>query len=255
MAENTELVSQEDHGRARVVVLQRPPANALEPGFLREIAGALRAARDDGRAVVLTARGPIFCAGLDLVALLERDRDGMQELLDGLYECLVGLFTHPAPVVAAINGHAIAGGALLTTACDRRYMAQGDGKWGLPESQLGLGVPAWCVELLRYAYDRHSVERLLYGGNSYPAFKALDMRVIDDLVEPDKLLERAQELVADWSRSPHAFADVKSRLHAPTVAAMALAREEEGAWLDQWFSPAAQERLVATRDRLAKGER
>lgn len=254
MAETGALTWQEDHGVARVVGLQRPPANALEPAFLREIGAALQAARDDGRAVVLTARGPIFCAGLDLGVLLELGRDGMQELLDELYGCLLALYTHPAPVVAAINGHAIAGGALLTAACDRRYMAQGEGRWGLPESQLGLPVPAWCIELLRYAFPRPLVERLVYGGSSYPAFKALDMRVIDDLVEADQLLDRALGLVGDWSRSPHAFADVKARLHAPTADAMARAREDEGAWLDQWFSPAAQERLVATRDRLSRGE-
>lgn len=231
--------------------LARGRGNALEPEFLRAIISALRdAAAEAPRGVVLGARGKVFCAGFDLFALDELDRDGMEELLGLLYEVCRQLFAFPRPVIATLNGHAIAGGLLLALSCDARLMAQGDGRLGLSESALGLSMPPHSIELLRYSLPRRVLEKLCYGGQIYPAYKALDMQIVDELIEPERLAARAVEWVHEWTPSAGTFAANKARLKAHALAAMETARAHDGEWLDLWFSDSTQELLAGARASL-----
>ena len=160
------------------------------------------------------------------------------------------VFSFPRPVVAAINGHAVAGGALLSLACDQRLMVMGDGKWGLTEAQMGLVVPASLVEMARYSLTRPVLEKLLYGGQAYPAFKVREMGVLDDLVEADELLSRAEASIEAWTPVPAAFADIKARLKGPALDAMEAAADRDQEFVDRWFSPAVRQRVQAAMARL-----
>jgi enoyl-CoA hydratase len=236
----------------RRICLNRGKVNALDAAFMAEIRSAIEAAeRDAARGIILAAEGSTFSAGLDLVALLELERAGMAQTLRELYELSLALFLFPRPVVAAINGHAIAGGAYLTLCCDRRIMAQGNGRWGLNETALGLAMPAHTLPVVSYALGDSLAEKIVYGGTLYPAFKVLDMGILEGLVEVKSMQEEAAELIDEWAHSPHAFADIKSRLKAPAAEAMRQARPADEAWLDLWFSDAAQAKLIATRDELS----
>ena len=241
---------------ATVLTLARNKANALDASFLRAIADAVEAERPTPpRGLVLTAEGSIFSAGLDLPALLDLDRAAYVELLEALHDACLALFTFPRPTVAAINGHAIAGGALLALACDQRLMAQGNGKFGLNEASLGLSIPGFCIEMVRYALERPILEKLLYGGLLYPSFKAHDMRVVDEMVEADNLLESAVEAIVEATPSVDAFADIKQRLHAPAVEAMAAAREDDAAWVDLWLDAEVRARLESAVKALSGGSK
>lgn len=242
------MIRSESRNGVRILTLARGKGNALDVPFLRRIVEEIE--REAGSGLVLTGEGSIFCAGLDLVELLELDRSGMQELLDALYRVHVALFAYPRPVVGALNGHAIAGGALLSLCCDLRIMAQGDAKWGLNESALGLSIPAFGLEVARYSLPRPILEKVVYGGAVYPAFKALDMGALDRLVEIETLIDAAAEQAEVWCRQGEAFTALKRDLHAPTLAAMAAARAQDEPWLDLWFSPPAQSLLQSARERL-----
>jgi len=236
-----------------VIELARGKGNALDTGFLEEIRGTFAGLRGDlPRGVVLTAEGKIFCAGLDLVSLAETDRDGLVVLLAALNATLREIFSFPRPVVAAINGHALAGGALLSLACDQRLMAMGDAKWGLTEAQMGLVVPASMIELARYSLSRPVLEKLLYAGQAYPAFKVREMGVLDDLVEQDDLLTRAEAVIETWTPVPAAFGDIKARLKAPTLAAMEAVADQDREFVDRWFSPEVRQRIQAVVASLTK---
>lgn len=236
---------------ATVVELARGKGNALDIEFLRAIRGTFEELRGDPpRGVILTARGSIFCAGLDLVAFADADEATLGTLVEELGATLREIFTFPRPVVAALNGHAVAGGALLSLACDVRMMVMGSGKWGLTESQLGLVVPASMIELARYSVRRPVLEKLLYAGQAYPAFKAREMGVLDDIVEVEDLLSHADEVVAEWTPVPEAFGEIKGRLRAPTLAAMDEARALDRGFAAQWRDPAVRARLQAAVSRL-----
>jgi enoyl-CoA hydratase/carnithine racemase len=124
-------------------------------------------------------------------------------------------------------------------------MAMGEGNWGLTEAAMGLVVPASMIEMARYSVRRPVLEKLLYAGQAYPAFKAREMGVIDELLEGDELLARAEEVIEEWTPVPAAFGEIKTRLKAPTVAAMDLAGPEDSRFVERWFSPDVQERVGA----------
>ncbi len=240
------MISCETRDGVSILRMERGHGNALSLQFLAAIQEQLDAAqRDLPRGLVLTGTDSIFCAGLDLEQMMKLDRVAIRRLLHQLYGVCRQLFAFPRPVIAAINGHAIAGGALLALACDLRLMAQGEGKFGLNESALGLAVPPSLVEMGRYTLDRPLLEKLMYGGMVYPAFKAFDMGILDVLVESKQLIDHSILSVERWTSSLTAFAEIKSRLKAPTLDAMTAAHLEDEAWIRLWFRPQTQKRLSA----------
>lgn len=245
----------EDHDEARVLVLAHGKANALDEEFLGEIADAVRSVEQDPpRGLVLTAEGSIFCAGLDLPSLIDADEARIRLLAERLEEACLALFAFPRPVIAALNGHTIAGGALLSLACDQRWMVEGSAKWGLTEASLGLGLPSFGIELARYALARKVAEKVIYSGGLYPNFKVRDMGILDGVVEPDALVPAAIEAIEAWTPSPNAFAEIKRRLHAPTLAAIEAAGDEREAFVRGWFDEEAQRRMRAAVEQL-RGDR
>jgi len=242
------VIQLEPHADCLVLRLTKGRGNGLEPELLGALTRALEEAhRADPRGLILTGEGTMFCAGLDLVALADRDRDAMQEVLDGLYNVLFGLFTAPRPVVAAMPGHAIAGGALLALACDRRYLAAGRARFGLTEIALGVPMPASTLPILDYALARPALETLVYGGALHDPDAALALGAVDAVVEGEDLLATAA-----WTAHRGVFADVKRRLHQPHVEAMQAARADDDVWLDAWFSDLAQSRIAAMREKLTR---
>lgn len=240
------MIERTQRGDVTLLTLENGKANALTTAVLDELSEVLaREAAAPTRGLILTGAGPMFCAGLDLLALEGATRETIVELGRALRDAVTALFAFPRPTVAAINGHAIAGGALLALACDQRVMAEGKGKIGLTEAQLGLAVPASILEMLRYPLPRPVLERVLYTGAVYPTFKAQDMRLVDDLVEPEDLLDHCTKAIEDWTPNVHAFADVKGRLHAPVLARMEEARDADAHFVDRWFSDDAQAAVKA----------
>lgn len=240
------MIQARDEEGVRVLVLDRGGANALDAAYLHAIAAAFEQADADGaRGVVLTAQGKIFCGGLDLLALAAADREDIVELIDALALAVRAVFTCARPTVAALNGHAVAGGALLALACDLRLMTEGPASIGLTEVKLGLSLPASSLEMLRYPLGRSALETLVYGGQLHAGIEARALGVVDELVALDDLVVRAIERVLVWTPSPAAFADIKARLHAPVLAAMDEARTTEAGFVDDWFAEPARSRIAA----------
>src|SRR5437879_5137950 len=130
--------------------LNAPPVNALDREVLLEITATLRAIEaTDARAVVLTGSGSAFSAGADLFRVLNEGDEYLRTSLAALTEAFGTLFQFPLPVVAAVNGHAIAGGAVLVCASDHRISAAGNHKIGFAELRVGVPFPAWALESAR----------------------------------------------------------------------------------------------------------
>src|SRR5216683_6145023 len=125
------------------------------------------AAVSSARAVVLTGTGAIFSAGVDLVRLLEGGAPYIREFLPALSTMLATVFAHPKPVVAAINGHAIAGGCVLACAADRRLMAREGGRIGVTELLVGVPFPPAAMEIMRCATAPQYFEEAIFSGATY----------------------------------------------------------------------------------------
>lgn len=235
----------------REIQLARPPVNALNLGLLR----ALRAAIDDSvregaRGIVLSGSQGLFSAGVDVPALLARDRAGVLEYWRDLFSLCGTLARAPIPLVAAITGHSPAGGAVLALFCDYRVMAEGPYRIGLNEVQVGLIVPEAIQLALRRVVGTYRAERLLVSGAMIDAAQALACGFVDELAGVDQVTTRALHWLGELLALPaHAMLATRTLARADLAAAYAdlyaLPLED---FTDAFFHPQTQavlQQLVA----------
>jgi enoyl-CoA hydratase len=243
----------DDDGIA-LFTLDAGKANAIGPAFLDALAGLTDDVRArPPRALVVTGVGRAFSAGLALPDLIDLDRSALDRFITRFDDAMAALFQLPFPVVAAVNGHAIAGGCVLAFTCDERVMRADAGTIGLNETQLGIGLPAIVLEMARAVLPASSWTTVLLRGELVDAARAHALGVVDEVIPAGDdvvaaALRRARAMAA--AAGP-AFAQVKRALRAPvTERAAARDRAEVAAWLDTWFSDDGQARLRATVARL-----
>src|SRR5579864_2549295 len=149
-------------------------ANALDTELCQALCGALDdAAADGAAAVVLTGTGPMFSAGVDLKRVTAGREGYVAAFLPELRRAFTRLAAFELPVVAAINGHAIAGGFILVAAADWAVMAKGPGRAGVTELLVGVPFPAVALELLRLRAGDAQARPLALSGATFCAREAL----------------------------------------------------------------------------------
>ncbi|HET9597890.1 MAG TPA: enoyl-CoA hydratase/isomerase family protein [Anaeromyxobacteraceae bacterium] len=237
-----------------VVRMRHGKVNAIGPAFLAELGRALDACAA-ARALVLTADGPTFSAGLDLPLLVDLDREAMRGFMRAFSDGMLRLFELPAPVIAAVNGHAIAGGCVLALQADVRLAADGPGLMGLNETQLGLGLPAVVLHPLLLAIPPASFAPVALEGTLVPPRRALELGLVHEVVPPAELLPRALERAARLAALPPAGVRRVKELARRGVSHRI---REDGAaeldrWVDDWFAPETRERVRGAVARLGKG--
>lgn len=235
------MIEIKSHDGIAVMTLTYGKANALDIEFCEAIAARFKEQRtSDAKAVVITGQGKMFSAGVDLIRLSEGGADYIRQFLPALHKLYDAVFFHPKPVVAAVNGHAIAGGAVLACCADRRIMARDVGRIGVTELQVGVPFPPLAFEIVRFAVPPRYLSEFTLGAATYASDAALDRGLIDEVVEPDALLEDAIAVAQELALlSPLAFAQTKKQIRE--IAAERLARN--GAATDKavtaiWTAPA-----------------
>ncbi|ALJ21690.1 enoyl-CoA hydratase/isomerase family protein [Microbacterium sp. No. 7] len=205
--------------------------NALDTELLNALGDAFRSFAD-ARAVVLTGEGRTFSAGVDLRRLIDGGRSYAEEFFAALDDAFTAAFTCPVPVVAAINGHAIAGGCVLAAAADVRVMSAGT--IGLPELKVGVPFPAVTVEIMRHLLGER-LAPVVYSAEGYAPDAALAQGLVDEVSTPDELsrlaFERAAELAAGV---PSTFAVVKASLRAPALERIRSVEGEPARMAELW---------------------
>ncbi len=226
-------------GGIAIVTMAHGKANALDIEFCDALAmkfGELRVAK----AIVLTGQGKMFSAGVDLKRLSEGGPDYIAKFLPSLHRLYDAVFFHPKPVVAAINGHAIAGGAVLASCADRRVMARDGGRIGVTELQVGVPFPALAFEIVRFAVPPRYVPEFTLGAATYTTDVALQKGWVDEMVEPGELMTHALALAQSFAAlSPPAFAQTKKQIRQPVVERLAQSGEAtDKAVTGIWMAPA-----------------
>jgi enoyl-CoA hydratase len=206
------------------------------------------------KAVVVTGRGSIFSAGVDLVRVVKEGAPYVSRFLPFLSDAFEQMFAFGKPLVAAVNGHAIAGGCILACTADRRLMARGGGRIGLPELLVGVAFPPVPLEIARFAINPRLATDLLFNGATLAADPAVEAGFVDTAVEADSLLGdaiAAAEALA--SRPAAAFAITKQQLRAPALERMKEGRRQLDARIDAiWRSPATLEAIRGYIERTFK---
>jgi enoyl-CoA hydratase/carnithine racemase len=241
-------------GRVAVVTLDRPPANALNRDFFDELLALLeRLASPEVRAVVVTGTGRFFSAGLDLFEVFAYPPAAFDQFTARFDTGFARLFAFPKPVVAAVNGHAIAGGAVLAAAADVRLAAEGEGRIGMTEILLGVPFPVSVLEIVRFACAGPHLVELLYHGRTYPPREALARRLVDEVVPSAELLSRALAAAEELAtRPPTAFAATKAALRGDALRKLeAAAATGDPAW-DIWRTAETRAAVDAYRERTLR---
>ena len=235
-----------------VMTLQHGRANALDIEFCDAIAAQFITLRkSDAKAVVITGQGKMFSAGVDLIRLSEGGADYIRKFLPALHRLYDAVFFHPKPVVAAVNGHAIAGGCVLACCADRRIMTRDVGRIGVTELLVGVPFPALAFEIMRYATPPYFFSETILSGETFSADVAAHRGWVNEAVEPALLMERALSAAQSLAAlSPPAFAQTKAQIRAVVTERMARSGEATDKTVtDIWTAPAT---LTYIRDYVAR---
>ena len=231
-----------------VLRLAHGKVNAMSIEFCEALTARF-AEISSARAVVMTAAGRTFSAGVDLVRLLEGGAPYVRKFLPVLSNMFATVFSHPAPVVAAINGHAIAGGCVLACAADKRLMARDGGRIGVTELLVGVPFPPAAMEIMRCAAASQLFADVILSGATYTPTEAVARGFVHDVVEPEALLESAVAAANVLAAlPPKAFALTKRQIHAPALERMQNP-ELDAAIAEIWTAP---ETLGRVRDYVAR---
>ncbi|MGO1071549.1 enoyl-CoA hydratase/isomerase family protein [Lysobacter sp. CA199] len=244
------------HGDIVEIKLARAPVNALNPALCNATREAIEQAVLHGAHGIVLSGGPkVFSAGLDVPYLLSLgdQRDHLLLAWQAFFGLNRALASSPVPVVAAIAGHAPAGGCVMALCCDYRVMASGNYSIGLNETQVGLVAPEGIQRLMRRVVGTYRAERLLVAGALVDAQTALSIGLVDELVEIDAVAERARAWLQQLLSLPRsAMLQTRALARADLVEALRPEHIELDRFVESWYSQDTQTALKALVAKLGK---
>jgi enoyl-CoA hydratase len=243
------VIAVEEQGDVAVVRFEHGKVNALDLELLRAISHTMRDLGNGG-AIVLTGAGRAFSAGVDLRRIVDGGVAYAEEFLPALSDAFLAVFECPRPVVAAINGHALAGGCVIAAAADVRLMS--GGTIGLTELLVGVQFPTVPLEIARYAFGPRAALLALTAG-TYDANQALRLGLVDDVVSPDDLLPEAiKRATVLAGYSPSVYAATKTQLHREARSRIDERRlDDDAAARKVWTADGTIERIAGFLDQLS----
>jgi enoyl-CoA hydratase len=231
-----------------IVRFDNPPVNAADLDLLESVIASIRSIEGP---VVITGAGRAFSAGVDLRALIDGGPEYAERFINALSEAFLAVFDHPAPVIAAINGHAIAGGCVFALCADVRLMSAGT--IGLTELVVGVPFPVAALEIVRFALGV-SAARAALQAKTIDADTALARGWVDAVVASEDLIPQALATAHELGEySPAAYAATKRQLHLPARAAIDAGTETDAEVRASWISEETRSRITGFLESLARG--
>ena len=226
------------HGDVALLTMAHGKANALDLELCTELTARLEEYRQSSaKALVITGTGRMFSAGVDLVRVAHGGDAYVRVFLPAVSRAFETLFSLLKPVVAAVNGHAIAGGCIIACAADHRVMAREPGRIGVPELLVGVPFPVVPLEIMRFAVPPPQLQSLVYRGATFTADQALQHGLVDAVVEPARVVEEAMAVAASLaSIPPTAFALTKRQLREPVLERIHVGAAIDAAVQQAWAS-------------------
>ena len=244
-----DLIAIEDADGITVVRMQRPPANALSLELLAEGADVVERLRElRPAAIVITGQGDFFSGGVDLKLAPTLSEEQQAEMVAGINRLFFEWYALPHPVVAAVNGHAAAGGMILALCADQRIGSTA-ARYGLTELRVGVPYPGGALAVVRAELAPGPLRQTVLGAELVGAEAALELGLLDVLTEPDRVLDRALEEARRLAELPAgSYGQVKLQLREPTLAAMRAALEGDPLAAG-WITDEAEGAAAAVLDR------
>jgi enoyl-CoA hydratase/carnithine racemase len=229
------------------LILSRGKVNALNEPLVERLYSDLKTLEKDETTAVILLKGDgkFFSFGFDVPEFLTYTRDEFERFLLKFTDLYHYIFLYPKPTIAVINGHAIAGGCMLATACDHRLMVSGRAKISLNEISFGASVTAGAVEMLKYCVGQKKAQSILFSGSMYTAEEAYEMGLIDRIAQDGEFTALSEMFAQDYIGTDLvAFASIKRWLKGP-VAERMQQRESESIkeFVDIWYSESTWKNL------------
>jgi enoyl-CoA hydratase/carnithine racemase len=222
--------------------------NPINQELIDELSKFVNALKDDNKVkgVVLTSQSEkFFSIGFDLPQLYKQSQDEIQTFYHSFNQLCIDLYTIPKPTVAAIIGHAIAGGCILSLCCDYRFIASGRKLMGLNEIKLGLPVPYPADCILRQLVGDRVATELMYTGDFYAADDLLKFGLVDRILPDEKVIPESIEKVKLLGSMPKSAFEMIKFNRVSEVQSKILERlpEKEQYFLDHWHTDEVRELL------------
>jgi len=249
------VISVDHIDEAAVVRLNRGVTNPLNLELVNELAAALVALERDpkARGIVLTgSNDKFFSIGLDIPELFPLARNEFEVFYRAFNQLCLTLYTLSIPTVAAIAGHAVAGGCILALCCDYRFVAEGRRLMGMNEIKLGVPVPYVADCILRYTVGVRNAREIMESGEFYPPDTSLQLGLADQVLPLERMVPASIEKIGLLSSSPReAFAMIKRNRVEPVETQVRARLEEKMAlFIERWYSEGAREQLRAAMDKF-----
>lgn len=231
-----------------LVSLSREVTNALNPAFITQLAHVIKEAKENTAVhgfVLTSANEKFFSIGLDIPYLYKLTRSDFMLFYRAFNRFCIDLYMLPMPTVAAITGHAVAGGCILALCCDYRYIADGKKKMGLNELKLGVPVPYPADRILHQRVGFRNACEITDTGDFFLPDALLRMGVVDEILPPGELKARAFDKVRLLNRQCQvSFAAIKrNRQESVAAGIMERLEEKEEEFVDCWFAEGTRARL------------
>jgi enoyl-CoA hydratase/carnithine racemase len=230
-----------------VVQLSRGVTNAVDRELVHELGALFESVESDlsTSALVLGGNATFFSIGFDIPRLFELPRQDFETFFSEFNRVCLDLYRLPKPTVAAITGHAVAGGCILALCCDYRFIAEGKKLMGLNEIKLGVPVPYLADCILRDIVGTRYAREIMDTGEFYGPADLLRMGLVDEVLPGDSVMTRAVEkagLLGAWPRQALALIK-RNRVEQVEQRVLAHREEKERLFVDCWYSAEARQRL------------
>ena len=226
-------VKSEKHSKYYVasVTLNRPPVNSLDVAFTEELTRALKEIEKSGEvdALILKSKNPnIFSSGLDLHDLFAQPRSHLELFWQHVQDLWLQLYSSRLPTIAAINGHCLAGGTILATACDYRVAVEGSYGIGVTAAKIGVIAPPWFLKMLTYVMGQRNTELALQQGRVFTPSEAMSVGLVDRVCPKDTMDEECWKALDPFlTVSAESRATMKLSLRMDLINNFLQSREED----------------------------
>ncbi|MDP2055334.1 MAG: enoyl-CoA hydratase/isomerase family protein [Acidobacteriota bacterium] len=245
------MIERQDRDGIRVLRLAHGKVSAMDIELAEAFTAELRAAAGAPvRAVVVTGTGSSFSAGVDLFRVIKDGPAYGERFLPVLDTMLRDALTFPKPLIAAVNGHAIAGGCILAATCDRRIMAEGTGRMGVPELVVGVPFPALPLQIVAARVTDAVFRDLVFTGRTVLADEAVTLGLVDEKCPAESLLERAIAVANQFASIPAgAFALTKEAFTTLILDRTACLSDLNARVVHTWMQPHTYDTIRAYLER------
>lgn len=251
------FIERELRGKVVLLKLNRSVTNSINLKLIHDLSGHVKMVKDDKdiAGVVLTSTNDkFFSIGFDIPELIELNEKDFREFYHAFNQLCIDLYTFPKTAAAAITGHAVAGGCILTLCCDYRFIAEGKKLMGLNEIKLGVPLPYPADRILRQIVDDRAARRILDTGDFFPPEETVAMGLVDEVLPLEQVVKKAVETVeAIQSCSLDAFTVIKcNRIEKVEAEIQANLAVKEKIFIEMWYNDETRKKLKAALEKFTK---